>query len=263
MRVLAFALLCACTADPLSSGGARHGRPGEDSGTGEEVEDTGTPASACGPGAVLVDERFCVDVAEGALEEWDGSAWVAASPYEIVAGREVRASSALGRVPQGYISGEEAAAACEAAGKRLCSSEEWLTACQGPEGWIWPYGDAYQEGACNDVYSGTHPVVDFFGTSDGIWDTDHMNDPGINQQPDSLAQSGAFAACGSAWGAFDMHGNLHEWVEDADGTFRGGFYADATINGPGCTYTTTAHDMGYHDYSTGFRCCAEPSLEER
>jgi hypothetical protein len=48
-------------------------------------------------------------------------------------------------------------------------------------------------------------------------------------------------------------------VADGDGTFRGGFYADAALNGPGCTYRTTAHASSYHDYSTGFRCCADPA----
>ena len=53
-------------------------------------------------------------------------------------------------------------------------------------------------------------------------------------------------------------GNLHEWTADPSGTFRGGFYVDTTINGPGCLYATTAHDTGHWDYSTGFRCCADP-----
>ena len=101
-------------------------------------------------------------------------------------------------------------------------------------------------------------MVDYFGTSDGVWDTAHMNDAGINQQEGSLAPGGAHPDCVSAWGVYDLHGNLHEWTADADGVFRGGFYADATINGPGCTYTTTAHSTAYHDYSTGFRCCTEP-----
>ena len=100
-------------------------------------------------------------------------------------------------------------------------------------------------------------MVDYFGTADGVWDEVHMNDPGINQQPGTVAPTGAFSRCVSASGVFDLHGNLHEWVSDADGTFRGGFYADAVINGPGCTYVTTAHGRTYHDYSTGFRCCSD------
>ena len=54
-----------------------------------------------------------------------------------------------------------------------------------------------------------------------------------------------------------MMGNLHEWVADASGTFRGGFYADTSRNGPGCLYRTTAHNRQHWDYSTGFRCCAQ------
>jgi hypothetical protein len=37
----------------------------------------------------------------------------------------------------------------------------------------------------------------------------------------------------------------------------GGFFVDAKLNGPGCTYRTTAHAKTYHDYSTGFRCCKD------
>jgi hypothetical protein len=29
------------------------------------------------------------------------------------------------------------------------------------------------------------------------------------------------------------------------------------MNGDGCSYKTVAHDADYHDYSTGFRCCAD------
>jgi len=170
--------------------------------------------------------------------------------------RTVRAVVAQGMIPQGYISGTQAAAACAAAGKRLCTSVEWLAACQGVAKATYPYGGhTHKPGACNDAYQG-HPVVKYFGTNVGIWDSKHMNDPGINKQAGTVAKGGAFAGCKGAHGVFDMHGNLHEWVSDTAGTFRGGFYADAKINGPGCTYKTSAHAMGYHDYSTGFRCCA-------
>ena len=54
-----------------------------------------------------------------------------------------------------------------------------------------------------------------------------------------------------------MVGNLHEWVDDPDGTFQGGYYLDTHQHGDGCNYRTPAHDIYYHDYSTGFRCCAD------
>ena len=56
-----------------------------------------------------------------------------------------------------------------------------------------------------------------------------------------------------------MVGNLHEWVADPSGTFYGGYYQDVSSkgHGEGCGYLTTAHEARYHDYSTGFRCCAD------
>ena len=44
-------------------------------------------------------------------------------------GATYRAVSIKGAVPQGYISGEKAKAACINAGKRLCNNTEWLRAC--------------------------------------------------------------------------------------------------------------------------------------
>lgn len=190
--------------------------------------------------------EFCIDRWEATIEDW--------SPYEVPAGGA--AVSAEGVAPQGYISGEVAAAACEAAGKRLCTSEEWLAACRGAEERAYPYGDTYDLYACNDTYGGSHPVCDYFGTCDGVWDGEHMNDPGINQQAGTITMTGEFVGCVTPEGVHDLHGNLHEWVADAEGTFRGGFYGDAVINGVGCGYATTAHTGDYHDYSTGFRCCA-------
>lgn len=201
-------------------------------------------------------DTFCIDTHEAALEELVGSTWTTASPFDTVGTRTVRAVPAVDSVPQGYISGAQAAAACAASSKRLCTSTEWLAACRGPANTTWPYGTAHIDGACNDDYAG-HPAIDFFGTSTGIWDAAHMNNPGINQQPDSLAPSGSHPACATPTGIFDLHGNLHEWVDDPAGTFRGGFYADGSRNGNGCLYATTAHAFTYHDYSTGFRCCTD------
>jgi Sulfatase-modifying factor enzyme 1 len=235
--------------------GVESGVPADTRVDAPSAPDTGP--SPCPPLMALVDGAFCVDRYEAALEEQSpGGGWVAASPYLTVGTRTVRAVPAQGIAPQGYISGTEAAAACAAAGKRLCSSTEWLAACRGPTKSTYPYGNSHQPAACNDDYQG-HPVVKYFGTSTGIWDAKHMNDPGINKQPGTVAAGGAHPACVSHWGIFDLHGNLHEWVSDATGTFRGGFYADAKINGAGCLYATTAHALGYHDYSTGFRCCAD------
>lgn len=248
MWLLAFA----CSSSP--DGTVRHAPPSP-AGPVEPAEpddhealDSGPPqdtAGACPAGMVLVGETVCVDRWEAYL--------VDRSPFEVPV--DGVAATAAGVVPQAYVSGEVADSACQAAGKRLCTSDEWLLACRGAENRLYPYGDVYDATACNDTRA-SHPVVDLFG-DDTTWSTEQLNDPRLNQLPDSLAQTGEFAACATPDGVFDMHGNLHEWVSDADGTFRGGFYVDAVLNGPGCTYATTAHDRYWHDYSTGFRCCAD------
>ncbi len=219
--------------------------------------------SACPPEMVSVAGRFCIDRFEAAVQERVGKVWRPATRALRLSGRAVRAVPADGIRPYGHVSEKGAALACEASGKRLCTSAEWLEACRGPQESVYPYGNEHRQGACNDDYKGRHPVIDLFGTSEGVWDGKHMNDPAINRQPDTVLPGGASPECVSGWGVYDMHGNLHEWVSDPSGVFRGGFYADAAINGEGCLYATTAHGPGYRDYSTGFRCCSDPPAADR
>lgn len=207
----------------------------------------------CPSGMARVD-AFCVDRYEASLVLVSGGSW---SPYHNPGSSRVRAVSIAGAVPQGYISGTQAAAACAEAGKRLCTDAEWLRACQGVAGLVYPYGDARMDGVCNDARA-VHPAIERFGTSaDWIWS--RLDDACINQLPSSLAEAGAHAGCVTAEGLFDLMGNLHEWTADPAGTFRGGYYVDTRFNGEGCLYRTTAHDVSHWDYSTGFRCCADPS----
>ncbi len=217
------------------------------------VEAPGDPG--CPPGMAGLD-GFCVDRYEGALVERlaDGAerSW---SPFFSPAGRDVRAVSIRGAVPQSQISGRQAAAACAAAGKRLCSDAEWLRACRGAADRVYPYGDARQPGVCNDAWPG-HPAVEYFGSADN-WVFSMLDNPCINQQADTVASGGDHPGCVTPEGVYDLMGNLHEWTADPQGTFRGGYYVDTVRNGDGCLYRTTAHDFGYSDYSTGFRCCAD------
>ena len=215
------------------------------------------PLEPCPVGMALIQEQFCMDIFEASVEVFGTNSWEDHSPFHTPSGNNFRSASQKDVVPQAHISGESAQTACQNSGKRLCTSEEWLLACQGQEGRIFPYGMTYLSGACNDTYTDGHPLIHYFGTSEGIWDSTHMNDPNINQQPNSLAKTGSFADCVTPEGIHDLHGNLHEWIADESGIFRGGFYADASINGTGCSYKTSAHNFRYFDYSTGFRCCAE------
>jgi formylglycine-generating enzyme required for sulfatase activity len=208
----------------------------------------------------------CVDLYEGAIRrrERDGgeSPWPYYEPLDDRDASDFRAVPARGIEPQGYISAVQAEAACKASGKRLCTADEWLAACRGEADNVYPYGDTYEAGACNE--GKPSPIVQLFGPNP-TYSSAELNDPRCDQIDGGLARGGEYARCVSAYGAFDMHGNLHEWVDDTPvpsdpdrGSFLGGFFVDAKINGAGCGYRTTAHAKTYHDYSTGFRCCADP-----
>jgi sulfatase modifying factor 1 len=164
------------------------------------------------------------------------------------------ATSVPDTVPNGYMSGEGASKACERAGKRLCSEEEWVVACRGEKNRRFPYGDVYEDGKCN-VFRALHPARVLHGDpSQG-----HL-DPRLNQVEDSgdplLRRTGATPTCRSEWGqdaVYDMVGNLDEWIDDPDGTFLGGFYSRSTRDG--CESKITVHPYQYYDYSLGVRCC--------
>ena len=213
------------------------------------------PAQPCPEAMAFVADRFCIDRWEASLVEI-GEPEVAFSPYEAPGSRRVRAVSRPGVVPQGYISRDEAAAACLASHKRLCAEDEWLAACRGEPARRFPYGDAKVTGACND--RGISPLHVYYPEAPETYLPGPMNDPRLNRTRGTVARTGEFAGCAGAAGVFDMVGNLHEWVLSSRPTFRGGYYLDTRLNGEGCAYRTTAHAAAYHDYSTGFRCCADP-----
>jgi hypothetical protein len=217
----------------------------------------------CPPDMASIDDRLCVDKYEASLVEilpsGDERPW---SPYAPVEGHTVRAVSEAGVVPQAYISELQAQDACARSGKRLCKPAEWRRACMGPQHTTYGYGEANQPGRCND--DGRSPVVATYGATTDLgdrsqWNWDHMNDPSLNQLDRTLAKTGSHPGCTNGYGVYDMVGNLHEWVADPNGTFQGGYYQDTHLNGDGCGYTTKAHAAWYHDYSTGFRCCADPA----
>ncbi len=242
---------------------------------------------ACPPDMVAVAGRVCVDRYETSLiDDGTGAPW---SPfyapdlvrarqtfdfYAALAGRtprpvelelpappsspiRARAVSIGGALPQGYMSADQADAACRVAGKRLCTESEWVTACMGEDQREFPYGDRYEQGACN-VFRETHPSAELHGNASRYHDDprNHLVEAGGRPL---LDRTGASGRCASAWGddaVMDMVGNLDEWVADAHGVFAGGFYSRGSRSG--CYARVSTHVRAYSDYSTGARCCADP-----
>ncbi len=237
------------------------------------------PASPCPPEMANVG-RFCVDRWEDHLVVDDGNgerAW----PYyqRPPEAQSYRARSEAGVFPQAYISRLEADQACRNARKRLCTVVEWYRACRGQRETRYPYGPQLDRKKCNHYKA--HLLSRLFGSNPRNWTYKEFNDPQLDREPGFLARSGEYAACESSYGVFDMVGNLHEWVSDkvdsslpnkvpleqgvhkklkrnfGHGVFMGGFYSTTAEHGPGCEFTTIGHEPQYHDYSTGFRCCAD------
>lgn len=171
------------------------------------------------------------------------------------------AVSVAGTVPQAYASEVDAKHACENAGKRLCTMNEWRAACRGEDDRDFPYGDTYEAGKCV-IFGPAHPGV-------MLWDNPSINhtDPRFNvvkyKGKPLLQRTGSTTTCISKWGddgIHDMNGNIDEWVDDAKGMFLGGFYARGKKDG--CMSRVTAHPNLYSDYSTGIRCCRDVALED-
>ena len=218
------------------------------------------PGARCPAEMANVGTRFCVDKWEGSLVARlaDGttrphSPFLTPAPEQ---GTVYLARSVPNVVPQGYISAQQAQGACKASGKRLCQAVEWRAACGGSEGLAYSYGPSRVPARCHD--SGATPMLTFHAdTMKRGWGAPELNDARNNQLEGGLAKTGTFPECVTDQGAFDMVGNLHEWTADPNGTFQGGYWLDTSQHGDGCAYRTTAHAFDYHDYSTGFRCCAD------
>jgi serine/threonine-protein kinase len=157
------------------------------------------------------------------------------------------------------VSWEDARAYCEWAGGRLPTEAEWEYTARGPEGFVFPWGDAFDGtrlNFCDENCTYEWKATDY---DDGY---------------EKTAPVGSFEAGASWCGALDLAGNVWEWVQDWYGAYPDGPQTNPT--GPETGHsrvlrvlrggswhnvpyrTRSADRFGYipdlRDGSHGFRC---------
>lgn len=164
-----------------------------------------------------------------------------------------------GAVPVLAESFFEAARICSVAGARLCTGQEWASACSGPEDRSFSSTDdpgqlpaAFGRRFCNTPGSVLNPST---ASEDG----------GV------LAASGNFPNCSSGTGVYDLTGNAREWLMDGDSEQVWGQVSPSsaaidaacdemvTLAEP-VAPTASASDAAYYEPGSGFRCCRDADV---
>jgi formylglycine-generating enzyme required for sulfatase activity len=164
-----------------------------------------------------------------------------------------------GEKPLVMRSANDAIAWCEEHRKRLCTEDEWTSACQGEDRRAYPYGATHVDGRCNDDQAWR--AVDEAKLAK--WPAPEAK--AYAQELYQATPSGAKRQCASEAGVHDLTGNVEEWVvrtrEHTNAVpyvLIGCYWAGCFGGGkPTCHSTNSAHAAGFRFYETGFRCCRD------
>ncbi|MBL8680221.1 MAG: SUMF1/EgtB/PvdO family nonheme iron enzyme [Myxococcales bacterium] len=185
-----------------------------------------------------------VNVRRGALDFWiyryEASRPNASATSE--GDSSSRSCSRAGVRPWTTVGYPAAAAACAAAGLRLCTGPEWQAACEGAAASAYPYGATYSATTCNG------------GDRDAV--------PGgmVDHQ---VSLTGALAMCRTTDGIMDLSGNVKEWTNDARDmsmppiyVIRGGSF-ESPERGLTCQTDLSRARSDTAQSTLGFRCCSD------
>lgn len=146
-----------------------------------------------------------------------------------------------GVLPAVMLNFYDARRVCRAEGKRLCADAEWQVACQGVS----------RLGACNYGQTGLRIPVE------RLWDPKNISSEVAARDGRRPSRE---SGCVSRFGAFDMSGNVREWVtsEHAGGyvaALKGGRYNQGSIS---CGRSIQTRQPSVRLPHTGVRCCRDP-----
>jgi formylglycine-generating enzyme len=162
-----------------------------------------------------------------------------------------------GELPAMLVSWVDAAKQCEKIGKRLCTEEEFTFACEGEEMLPYTYGYARDATKCNidRPYRKRERTLYKYQRC--------MRSPKCKAELERLDQrkpAGSMLACVSPFGAYDLNGNINEWVvrpghkyPDRSG-LKGGWWGPMRGR---CRPTVGFHKEEDFGYEVGFRCCKD------
>jgi sulfatase modifying factor 1 len=220
--------------------------------------------SACPAGTVEVKGDYCPFVEQKCLRWLDPETKMRCAEFAPTGECPTRTShkhfcidqyeypNVPGTKPTVMVTWNQARDACAAEGKRLCAEQEWTLACEGSERLPYPYGYARSADACN--IDRPHPNPD-----ERLLASPKTRDAELARL-DQRDPSGAHESCVSPFGAFDMTGNVDEWVVNETGRphksgLKGGYWGPVRDR---CRPMTIAHDENFAFYQIGFRCCSDP-----
>jgi len=163
-----------------------------------------------------------------------------------------------GALPPVMMRFTEARDQCKSVNKRLCSEFEWELACEGPATLPFPYGYKHEPSACiNDKPYRNYDPKKLESSSQAERDRE-------TKRLYQAEASGSRPRCDTAFGVSDMVGNVEEWVTTSRpewphiSSLKGGYWSKPWSK---CRGTNDSHGPSFRFYEIGFRCCADPNVD--